>query len=94
MYCSGSSQDWTAKAVALLVVRAVIAKSFERIHRTNLIAMGIAPVVAELDQIGISHSSKIKLCFATDRPIPHQEVIFSLESKNGSHLTTIGHLNA
>ena len=56
--------------------------------------MGIAPLVAELDQIGISHNSKIKLCFATDRPIPHQEVIFSLESKNGLHLTTIGHLNA
>lgn len=43
-YGMGSSRDWAAKGVALLGVRAVIARSFERIHRTNLIGMGIFPV--------------------------------------------------
>jgi aconitate hydratase len=43
-YGMGSSRDWAAKGVALLGVRAVIAKSFERIHRTNLIGMGILPL--------------------------------------------------
>ena len=43
-YGMGSSRDWAAKAVALLGVRAVIAASFERIHRTNLIGMGILPL--------------------------------------------------
>jgi aconitate hydratase len=44
-YGCGSSRDWAAKGVALLGVRAVIAKSFERIHRTNLIGMGILPLI-------------------------------------------------
>ena len=44
-YGCGSSRDWAAKGVALLGVRAVIAESFERIHRTNLIGMGILPLV-------------------------------------------------
>jgi aconitate hydratase len=44
-YGMGSSRDWAAKAVALLGVRAVIAASFERIHRTNLIGMGILPLL-------------------------------------------------
>ncbi len=46
-YGAGSSRDWAAKGVALLGVRAVIARSFERIHRTNLIGMGILPIVIE-----------------------------------------------
>jgi aconitate hydratase len=43
-YGSGSSRDWAAKGPALLGVRAVIAESFERIHRSNLIGMGIVPL--------------------------------------------------
>jgi aconitate hydratase len=43
-YGSGSSRDWAAKGVALLGVRAVIAESFERIHRTNLVGMGVLPL--------------------------------------------------
>jgi aconitate hydratase len=43
-YGSGSSRDWAAKGTALLGVRAVIAESFERIHRSNLIGMGVAPL--------------------------------------------------
>src|SRR3982751_1585620 len=43
-YGSGSSRDWAAKGTLLLGVRAVIAKSFERIHRSNLIGMGVLPL--------------------------------------------------
>jgi aconitate hydratase len=42
-YGSGSSRDWAAKGVALLGVKAVIAESFERIHRSNLVGMGVLP---------------------------------------------------
>jgi aconitate hydratase len=43
-YGSGSSRDWAAKGTRLLGVRAVIAQSFERIHRSNLIGMGVLPL--------------------------------------------------
>ncbi len=43
-YGSGSSRDWAAKGVALLGVKAVIAESFERIHRSNLVGMGVLPL--------------------------------------------------
>ncbi len=43
-YGSGSSRDWAAKVTALLGIKAVIAESFERIHRNNLVDMGVIPV--------------------------------------------------
>src|SRR5690606_23442684 len=43
-YGTGSSRDWAAKGTNLLGVRAVIAESFERIHRSNLIGMGVLPL--------------------------------------------------
>jgi len=43
-YGTGSSRDWAAKGTLLLGVKAVIAKSFERIHRSNLIGMGVLPL--------------------------------------------------
>ena len=46
-YGTGSSRDWAAKGTRLLGIRAVIAESFERIHRTNLIGMGVLPLVFE-----------------------------------------------
>lgn len=49
-YGSGSSRDWAAKGPALLGVKAVIAESFERIHRSNLIGMGILPLEFEKGQ--------------------------------------------
>ena len=53
-YGSGSSRDWAAKGTALLGVRAVIAQSYERIHRSNLIGMGVLPLQFEA---GVSASS-------------------------------------
>ena len=49
-YGTGSSRDWAAKGTLLLGVRAVIAKSFERIHRSNLIGMGVLPLQFEPGQ--------------------------------------------
>jgi aconitate hydratase len=56
-YGTGSSRDWAAKGPYLLGVKAVIAKSFERIHRSNLIGMGIIPlqfVDCDKDSLGIT----------------------------------------
>jgi aconitate hydratase len=56
-YGTGSSRDWAAKGSRLLGVRAVIAESFERIHRSNLIGMGVAPIEFErgitIDSLGL-----------------------------------------
>ncbi|MFM2153141.1 MAG: hypothetical protein RL199_1576 [Pseudomonadota bacterium] len=49
-YGMGSSRDWAAKGTLLLGVRAVIAESFERIHRSNLVGMGVLPLVFEAGQ--------------------------------------------
>ena len=43
-YGTGSSRDWAAKGTQLLGVKAVVAKSFERIHRSNLVGMGVLPL--------------------------------------------------
>ena len=57
-YGSGSSRDWAAKGTALLGVRAVIAESYERIHRSNLIGMGVLPLQfpdgQNADSLGLS----------------------------------------
>jgi aconitate hydratase len=57
-YGSGSSRDWAAKGTNLLGVRAVIAESFERIHRSNLIGMGVIPLQfpegASIDSLGLT----------------------------------------
>ena len=57
LYGSGSSRDWAAKGTYLLGVRAVIAESFERIHRTNLACMGVLPLQFEPGE----NSSKLGL---------------------------------
>jgi aconitate hydratase len=57
-YGSGSSRDWAAKGTALLGVRAVVAESFERIHRSNLVNMGVLPLQflpgESVEQLGLS----------------------------------------
>jgi aconitate hydratase len=62
-YGSGSSRDWAAKGTALLGVRAVIAESFERIHRSNLIGMGVLPLQLPdgetLDSLGLTGEETI-----------------------------------
>jgi aconitate hydratase len=67
-YGSGSSRDWAAKGVLLLGVRAVIAESFERIHRTNLVGMGVLPMQFQAGQ----NAASLKL---TGREMYHIEGI-------------------
>jgi aconitate hydratase len=59
-YGTGSSRDWAAKGTALLGVKAVIASSFERIHRSNLVGMGVLPLVFKkgetIDTLGLTGS--------------------------------------
>jgi aconitate hydratase A / 2-methylisocitrate dehydratase len=64
-YGSGSSRDWAAKGTKLLGVRAVIAESFERIHRSNLIGMGVLPLQfpegESIDSLGLSGEEIVDL---------------------------------
>lgn len=64
-YGMGSSRDWAAKGTSLLGVKAVVAKSFERIHRSNLIGMGVMPLVFEeggsWDQLGLKGTETFTL---------------------------------
>jgi aconitate hydratase len=64
-YGSGSSRDWAAKGTALLGVRAVLAESFERIHRSNLIGMGVVPLQLPegetAESLGLSGGEEISL---------------------------------
>jgi aconitate hydratase len=64
-YGTGSSRDWAAKGVRLLGVRAVIAQSFERIHRSNLIGMGVLPLAFEEDaswrELGLKGNETVTL---------------------------------
>jgi aconitate hydratase len=64
-YGSGSSRDWAAKGTALLGVRAVIAESFERIHRSNLIGMGVLPLQLpegqSIDSLGLTGEEMFSL---------------------------------
>lgn len=71
-YGTGSARDWAAKGTALLGVRAVIARSFERIHRANLIALGVLPVVLATDWPPVSADCRIAVrgidALAAERP--------------------------
>ena len=64
-YGTGSSRDWAAKGTTLLGVRAVVAQSFERIHRSNLVGMGVLPLVftdgASWQSLGITGDETISL---------------------------------
>src|SRR5262245_2143909 len=65
-YGTGSSRDWAAKGTRLLGIRAVIARSFERIHRSNLVGMGVLPLVFEDGQSwqGLELTGKEKVSIA------------------------------
>lgn len=76
-YGSGSSRDWAAKGTSLLGVRAVIAESFERIHRSNLIGMGVMPLQFPVGQtaasLGLDGSEEFSIEGITalnDGPVP------------------------
>src|SRR5207249_2363085 len=72
-YGSGSSRDWGAKGPRLLGVRVVIAESYERIHRSNLVGMGILPLQFQPDrrhvlQVELSIRRRAAICVDLDAP--------------------------
>ncbi len=87
-YGTGSSRDWAAKGTQLLGVKAVIAKSYERIHRSNLVGMGVLPLqfkgndnVAALKLTG---DETFDLGNIDDKLKPQQDVLLTIRSKDGS----------
>ncbi len=80
-YGTGSSRDWAAKGTMLLGVKAVIAESFERIHRSNLVGMGVMPLqFIGSDKIKIKGSDSLDIV-GTMKPKGHMKCIISRDGK-------------
>jgi len=88
-YGTGSSRDWAAKGPMLLGVRAVIAKSFERIHRSNLVGMGILPLTFKEDQdaetLGLDGSEYFDISIG-DQIEPLSEIQVSARRERGGEI--------
>ena len=85
-YGTGSSRDWAAKGTKLLGIKAVIAESFERIHRSNLVGMGVLPIQLKshnLNDLNIKSSDLINVKLTKDIK-PLQELEVSIESDVGT----------
>ncbi|MFM2344906.1 MAG: aconitate hydratase [Pseudomonadota bacterium] len=86
-YGTGSSRDWAAKGTKLLGVKAVIAKSFERIHRSNLIGMGVLPLQfmngVDANSLGLDGSEKVSFGDLS-KISPQQNLSITIEYANGS----------
>jgi aconitate hydratase len=86
-YGTGSSRDWAAKGTQLLGVRAVVARSFERIHRSNLIGMGVLPLQFQggdsVDSLGIVGDETYDISGIEGGMKPRQEVTLTIHRKNG-----------
>ena len=86
-YGMGSSRDWAAKGTALLGVKAVVAQSFERIHRSNLIGMGVLPLEfadgKKAADFGINGSETFDLEGLTDPVKPRQAVTLVIRRADG-----------
>jgi aconitate hydratase len=86
-YGTGSSRDWAAKGTQLLGVRAVIARSFERIHRSNLVGMGVLPLQFKgnesVQSLGIMGDEEFHILGIDGDIKPQQEVTLVIERKHG-----------
>jgi len=86
-YGSGSSRDWAAKGVRLLGVRAVVAESFERIHRSNLVGMGVLPVEFEESTtrrtLGLDGSERFELRLPEAGLAPGARAVLAITRRDG-----------
>src|SRR5262252_4823463 len=86
-YGSGSSRDWAAKGANLLGIRAVICQSFERIHRSNLIGMGVIPLCFEegtsWQTLGLKGSETVTIRGLHGDLKPHQRLIAEIVAADG-----------
>ncbi|GJD55899.1 aconitate hydratase AcnA [Methylobacterium dankookense] len=87
-YGTGSSRDWAAKGTKLLGVRAVIAESFERIHRSNLVGMGVVPLVFQGDtswqSLGLKGDETVTIKGLSGELKPRQTLVAEIKSADGS----------
>ena len=85
-YGTGSSRDWAAKGTKLLGIKAVIAESFERIHRSNLVGMGVLPIQLKshtINDLNIQSSDLINIKLTEDlKPLQELEVIIQSNLRN------------
>ncbi|MCD6061377.1 MAG: acnA, partial [Moraxellaceae bacterium] len=81
-YGTGSSRDWAAKGTLLLGVKAVIAKSFERIHRSNLVGMGVLPLQFvegdSFQSLGLTGDETFDICGITADLMPKQPLLLKI----------------
>jgi aconitate hydratase len=86
-YGTGSSRDWAAKGTQLLGVKAVIARSFERIHRSNLVGMGVLPLQFKgsdsVDTLGIKGDEEFDIT-GLDALKPQQDVTLVIRRRDGT----------
>ena len=86
-YGSGSSRDWAAKGTYLLGIKAVIAESYERIHRSNLVQMGVLPLKyvggATAKSLGLSGKEKIDISGIADNLEPGKKLHAIAHKENG-----------
>ncbi len=90
-YGTGSSRDWAAKGTQLLGVKAVIAKSYERIHRSNLVGMGVLPLQFKgsdsMASLNLTGDETFDLLGINDNLKPQQDVTLTITRKDGSKQT-------
>jgi aconitate hydratase len=87
-YGTGSSRDWAAKGTSLLGVKAVVAQSFERIHRSNLVGMGVLPLQfpdgVTAQTLGLDGTEVSDVLGLSDDIVPRQDVALRITRKDGS----------
>src|SRR5690606_6582437 len=90
-YGSGSSRDWAAKGTNLLGVRAVIAESFERIHRSNLVGMGVVPMQfpegETAESLGLDGTETITITGLEEDLTPHKRLKVTATKASGQEIT-------
>ncbi len=87
-YGTGSSRDWAAKGTMLLGVKAVIAKSFERIHRSNLAGMGVLPLQFQAGEdaatLGLTGKETFEVAGVAEGLAPHKKLTVTATSEDGA----------
>lgn len=90
-YGAGSSRDWAAKGAALLGVKAIIAESYERIHRSNLVCMGVLPLQFKdgdsAKSLGLTGSETFTITGIRDGIEPRQSASVAVTREDGSQMT-------
>jgi aconitate hydratase A / 2-methylisocitrate dehydratase len=92
-YGSGSSRDWAAKGTLLLGVRAVLAESYERIHRSNLVGMGVLPLQFKpgesAETFGITGKETLTVVGVSGDWVPRQDVTVDMVRADGSRIAFV-----